>query len=52
MIDQIGRRRRMETMIVTLLVGAVFSLHEQLINVPEPVVLMNTPPPFCYRSKR
>jgi hypothetical protein len=46
MIDQErGRRRRIETMVLT--VGAVFSLHEQLINVPEPSSLMYTPPPLC-----
>ena len=31
-----GERRRIETTVLTLSVGAVFSLHEQLINVPEP----------------
>ena len=43
-----GERRRMETMVLTLSVGAVLPLHEQLINVPEPAVLMYTPPlPDC-----
>ena len=42
-----GERRRIETMVLTLSVGAVLPLHEQLINVPEPSVLMFTPPPSC-----
>ena len=41
------RRRRMETMVLTWLAGAVLPLHEQLINVPEPSVLKRTPPPCC-----
>ena len=35
---------RIETTALT--VGAVLPLHEQLINVPEPSVLMYTPPPM------
>jgi len=43
-----GERRRIETMVLTLSVPAVLPLHEQLINVPEPSVLMYTPPPpYC-----
>jgi hypothetical protein len=48
MVDQErGRRRRIGIVVLTLSVGAVLPLHEQLINVPEPSELMYTPPPFC-----
>jgi hypothetical protein len=40
-----GVRRRIETMVLTLSVGAVLPLHKQLINVPEPWYEMYTPPP-------
>ena len=53
MVDQEReRRRRIETMVLTVLVGAVLPLHEQLINVPELSVLMYTPPPFCVWNGR
>ena len=49
-----GERIRIETMVLTISVGAVLPFHEQLINVPEPPLTMYTPPPLClyYRSKR